>query len=138
MGHAAVVGTGFLARGLRVQNTAGPSKHQAVALRVSSDLSAFYDCDIIAYQDTLYLHSLRHFFRSCLIQGTVDFIFGNGATVLQDCDIQVRHPNANQKNMVTADGRDDPNEPTGITIHLSRIAAAPDTSIIIQGSFGHE
>ncbi|XP_008800482.2 pectinesterase-like [Phoenix dactylifera] len=122
----AVVGEGFLARGLRIQNTAGPSKHQAVALRVGSDLSAFYDCDIIGYQDTLYLHSLRHFFRSCLIQGTVDFIFGNAATVLQDCDIQVRRPNANQKNMVTADGRDDPNEPTGIAIHRSRITAAPD------------
>lgn len=126
----AVVGTGFLARGLRIENTAGPSKHQAVALRVSSDLSAFYDCDLIGYQDTLYLHSLRHFFRSCLIQGTVDFIFGNAATVLQDCDIQLRRPNANQKNMVTADGRDDPDEPTGITIHRSRIAAAPDLEAV--------
>ncbi|XP_010937249.1 pectinesterase [Elaeis guineensis] len=122
----AVVGAGFLARGLSIQNTAGPSKHQAVALRVSSDLSAFYDCDIIAYQDTLYLHSLRHFFRSCLIQGTVDFIFGNGATVLQDCDIQLWRPGANQKNMVTADGREDPDEPTGIAIHRSRITAAAD------------
>ncbi|CAL9061359.1 pectinesterase [Musa acuminata AAA Group] len=130
----AVVGEGFLARGLRIENTAGPSKHQAVALRVGADLSAFYDCDILGYQDTLYLHSLRQFFRGCLIQGTVDFIFGNAAAVLQDCDIQVRRPNPNQKNMVTASGRDDPNEPTGIVIHRSRITAAPDLAPV-QGSF---
>ncbi|WOL09400.1 hypothetical protein Cni_G18153 [Canna indica] len=122
----AAVGEGFLARGLRIENTAGPSKHQAVALRVGSDLSAFYDCEILGYQDTLYVHSLRQFFRGCLVQGTVDFIFGNAAAVLQDCDIQVRRPDPNQKNMVTASGREDPNEPTGIVIHRSRIAAAPD------------
>ncbi|RRT62445.1 hypothetical protein B296_00040441 [Ensete ventricosum] len=130
----AVVGEGFLARGLRIENTAGPSKHQAVALRVGADFSAFYDCDILGYQDTLYIHSLRQFFRGCLIQGTVDFIFGNAAAVLQDCDIQVRRPNPNQKNMVTASGRDDPNEPTGIVIHRSRITAAPDLAPV-QGSF---
>ncbi|CAI9760964.1 unnamed protein product [Fraxinus pennsylvanica] len=48
----AVVGDGFLARDVTFQNTAGPSKHQAVALRVNADLSAFYRCDMLAYQDT--------------------------------------------------------------------------------------
>ncbi|KAH0460437.1 hypothetical protein IEQ34_011100 [Dendrobium chrysotoxum] len=122
----AAVGSGFLARDLRVENTAGPSKHQAVALRVGSDLSAFYNCDIIAHQDTLYVHSLRQFFRSCLIQGTVDFIFGNAAAVFQDCDIQARKPGLNQMNMVTAQGRSDPDEPTGIVLQSCRIAAAED------------
>ncbi|KAI0507359.1 hypothetical protein KFK09_013482 [Dendrobium nobile] len=122
----AAVGSGFLARDLRIENTAGPSKHQAVALRVGSDLSAFYNCDIIAHQDTLYVHSLRQFFRSCLIQGTVDFIFGNAAAVFQDCDVQARRPGLNQKNMVTAQGRSDPNEPTGIVLQSCRIAATDD------------
>ncbi|XP_074577593.1 pectinesterase-like [Curcuma longa] len=122
----AVVGEGFLARGLRIENTAGPAKHQAVALRVGADLSAFYDCDIVGHQDTLYVHSLRQFFRSCLVQGTIDFIFGSAAAVLQDCDIQAGRPGPGQKNMITASGREDPNEPTGIVIHRSRITAAPD------------
>ncbi|GJN33409.1 hypothetical protein PR202_gb22006 [Eleusine coracana subsp. coracana] len=49
----AVVGMGFLARDLTVENAAGPSKHQAVALRVNADLSAFYRCSFVGYQDTL-------------------------------------------------------------------------------------
>ncbi|XVF86991.1 hypothetical protein PTKIN_Ptkin18bG0084800 [Pterospermum kingtungense] len=122
----AAVGEGFLARDLTFQNTAGPSKHQAVALRVGADLSAFYECDILAYQDTLYVHSNRQFYVNCLIAGTVDFIFGNGAAVFQDCDIHARKPNSGQKNMVTAQGRKDPNQNTGIVIHKCRIGATSD------------
>lgn len=130
----AVVGNGFLARGITFENTAGPSKHQAVALRVGSDLSAFYECDMLAYQDTLYVHSLRQFYINCLVAGTVDFIFGNGAVVLQDCDIHARRPNSGQKNMVTAQGRTDPNQNTGIVIQKSRIGATSDL-LPVQSSF---
>ncbi|XP_068661800.1 pectinesterase-like [Aristolochia californica] len=122
----AVVGTGFIARDITFQNTAGPSKGQAVALRVGSDFSAFYHCDMLAFQDTLYVHSLRQFFRSCLVVGTVDFIFGNAAVVFQDCDIHARRPNSGQANMITAQGRDDPNENTGIVIQNCRIGATSD------------
>ncbi|ESR40040.1 Pectinesterase/pectinesterase inhibitor 3 [Citrus sinensis] len=130
----AVVGEGFLARDITFQNTAGPSKHQAVALRVGADLSAFYNCDMLAYQDTLYVHSNRQFFVNCLIAGTVDFIFGNAAAVLQNCDIHARKPNSGQKNMVTAQGRTDPNQNTGIVIQKSRIGATSDLKPV-QGSF---
>ncbi|TYH69246.1 hypothetical protein ES332_D05G042100v1 [Gossypium tomentosum] len=126
----AAVGDGFLARDITFQNTAGPSKHQAVALRVGSDLSAFYRCDILAYQDTLYVHSLRQFYSQCLVAGTVDFIFGNAAAVLQDCDIHARRPNPNQRNMVTAQGRSDPNENTGIVIQKCRIGATSDLEAV--------
>ncbi|KAH7683663.1 Pectinesterase protein [Dioscorea alata] len=122
----AVAGEGFLARSLRIENTAGPSKHQAVALRVNADHAAFYDCDIFGYQDTLYVHSFRQFFKNCTIQGTVDFIFGNAAVVFQNCEIQARLPNHNQKNMITAQSRDDINEPTGIVIQHCRISSTPD------------
>ncbi|KAI4355357.1 hypothetical protein L6164_004138 [Bauhinia variegata] len=130
----AVVGERFLARDITFQNTAGPSKHQAVALRVGADLSAFYRCDILAYQDTLYVHNNRQFFVGCLIAGTVDFIFGNSAVVLQDCDIHARRPNSGQKNMVTAQGRVDPNQNTGIVIQNSRIGATKDLEPV-KGSF---
>ncbi|KAK8490294.1 hypothetical protein V6N13_098031 [Hibiscus sabdariffa] len=126
----AAVGDGFLARDITFQNTAGPSKHQAVALRVGSDLSAFYRCDILAYQDTLYVHSLRQFYSGCLIAGTVDFIFGNAAAVFQDCDIHARRPDPNQRNMVTAQGRDDPNQNTGLVIQKCRIGATHDLEAV--------
>ncbi|KAL2462493.1 Pectinesterase/pectinesterase inhibitor 3 [Forsythia ovata] len=122
----AVVGEKFLARDITFQNTAGPSKHQAVALRVGSDLSAFYRCDMLAYQDTLYVHNNRQFFIQCIISGTVDFIFGNAAAVFQDCDIHARRPDSGQKNMVTAQGRTDPNQNTGIVIQKCRIGATSD------------
>ncbi|KAD4584902.1 hypothetical protein E3N88_22503 [Mikania micrantha] len=130
----AAVGSGFLARDITFQNTAGPSGDQAVALRVGSDLSAFYQCGILAYQDTLYVHSNRQFFSKCMVAGTVDFIFGNAAVVLQDCDIQPRRPDPNQKNMVTAQGRTDPNQNTGIVIQKCRIAATSDLQPV-QASF---
>lgn len=123
-----------MARDITFQNTAGPSKHQAVALRVGSDLSAFYRCDVLAYQDTLYVHSLRQFYVNCIIAGTVDFIFGNAAAVLQDCDIHARRPNPGQRNMVTAQGRDDPNQNTGIVIQKCRIGATSDLQAV-KGSF---
>lgn len=131
---AAIVGGNFLARDITFQNTAGPAKHQAVALRVGADLSAFYNCDIIAYQDTLYVHNNRQFFVNCFISGTVDFIFGNSAVVFQNCDIHARRPNSGQKNMVTAQGRVDPNQNTGIVIQKCRIGATKDLEGV-KGNF---
>lgn len=131
---AAVVGSGFIARGITFENYAGPSKHQAVALRSGSDLSAFYQCSFVAYQDTLYVHSLRQFYRACDVYGTVDFIFGNAAVVLQNCNLYARKPNPNQRNIFTAQGREDPNQNTGISILNSKVAAAADL-IPVQSSF---
>ncbi|KAL1161596.1 hypothetical protein V6Z11_A07G146200, partial [Gossypium hirsutum] len=130
----AVVGNGFIAKGITIENSAGPSKHQAVALRSGSDLSAFYKCSFVAYQDTLYVHSLRQFYRECDIYGTVDFIFGNAAAVFQACNLYARKPNPNQKNIFTAQGREDPNQNTGISILNSKIAAAADL-IPLKSSF---
>ncbi|EPS67019.1 pectinesterase, partial [Genlisea aurea] len=127
----AVVGANFLARDITFQNTAGAVKHQAVALRVSADLTAFYRCGINAYQDTLYAHSLRQFYTNCTITGTVDFIFGNAASVFQGCHISARRPLAGQENTVTAQGRTDPNQNTGIVIQQSTIDAAAELLPVI-------
>ncbi|CAH9117463.1 unnamed protein product [Cuscuta epithymum] len=122
----AAVGNGFLAKGITFENYAGPEKHQAVAVRTGSDQSAFFNCSFVAYQDTLYVHSLRQFYRDCDIYGTVDFIFGNAAVVFQNCNLYARKPMVNQKNIFTAQGRDDPNQNTGISILNSKVAAAAD------------
>ncbi|KAK9142113.1 hypothetical protein Syun_011513 [Stephania yunnanensis] len=122
----AVAGQGFIARDITFENTAGPEKHQAVALRCDSDLSAFYKCGIRGYQDTLYAHSLRQFYRECVITGTVDFIFGNGAVVIQNCQIIARKPLPQQKNSITAQGRKDPNQNTGFSIQFCNITGDSD------------
>ncbi|WOL10315.1 hypothetical protein Cni_G19070 [Canna indica] len=130
----AVVGTGFLMRDITIENSAGPSKHQAVALRVGADLSAFYKCSFVGYQDTLYVHSLRQFYRECDVYGTIDFIFGNAAVVFQNCNLYARKPNSNQQNIFTAQGREDPNQNTGISIQNCKVTAASDLAVV-QSSF---
>ncbi|CAJ2670065.1 unnamed protein product [Trifolium pratense] len=50
----AAVGDGFIAQDIGFLNTAGPEKHQAVALFVGSDKSVINRCKIDAFQDTLY------------------------------------------------------------------------------------
>ncbi|CAI9767834.1 unnamed protein product [Fraxinus pennsylvanica] len=122
----AVVGAGFVAVNMTFRNTAGAIKHQAVAVRNGADLSTFYSCSFEAYQDTLYVHSLRQFYRECDIYGTVDFIFGNAAAVFQNCNLYPRLPLPNQFNAITAQGRMDPNQNTGISIQNCMIRPADD------------
>ncbi|KAK1436946.1 hypothetical protein QVD17_02730 [Tagetes erecta] len=129
----AALGEGFLARDITFVNTAGTIGEQAVALRVGSDLSAFYNCSMEGYQDTLYVQYNRQFFVNCLVTGTIDFIFGNAAVVFQSCYIVARKPNPTQQNMITAQGRTDINMPTGIVLHQCNIDAAPDLKAV-QGS----
>ncbi|KAL6341748.1 hypothetical protein AAG906_037992 [Vitis piasezkii] len=129
---SAVVGDGFIARGMTFRNTAGASNHQAVALRSGSDLSVYYQCSFEGYQDTLYTYSERQFYRGCDIYGTVDFIFGNAAVVFQNCNIYARNP-PNKINTVTAQGRTDLNQNTGISIHDCKVTAASDLKLV-QGS----
>ncbi|XXG81627.1 hypothetical protein AAC387_Pa09g2213 [Persea americana] len=120
-----VSGGGFIARDISIVNSAGPSGEQAVALRVSSDKAVIYRCALDGYQDTLYTLSDRQFYRETDIYGTVDFIFGNSAAVFQNCNLIAKksgHPN-----YVTAQGRSDPNQNTGISIQNCKISGSSNT-----------
>uniref|UniRef100_A0A7C9AVP5 Pectinesterase n=1 Tax=Opuntia streptacantha TaxID=393608 RepID=A0A7C9AVP5_OPUST len=119
----AVAGRGFIAKDMGFKNTAGAEKHQAVAFRSGSDRSIFYRCFFDGYQDTLYAHSNRQFYRECTITGTIDFIFGNAAVVFQKCNIQPRQPMPKQFNTITAQGKKDPNQNTGTSIQKCTISA---------------
>ncbi|CAM8983403.1 unnamed protein product [Rhodiola kirilowii] len=130
----AVTATGFVMVNMTIRNTAGAAKHQAVALRSGADLSAFYSCSFEAYQDTLYTHSLRQFYRDCDVYGTVDFIFGNAAVVLQNCNLYPRLPMSGQFNAITAQGRTDPNQNTGTSIHSCNIVASPELAASSGGT----
>ena len=126
-----MVSQGFLAVNITFRNTAGPIKHQAVAVRNGADLSTFYSCSFEGYQDTLYTHSMRQFYSECDIYGTVDFIFGNAAVVFQNCNLYPRLPSTGQFNAITAQGRTDPNQNTGTSIHNATIKAADDLAPMI-------
>lgn len=122
----AVSGRGFIARDMAFRNTAGPEKHQAVALRSDSDLSVYYRCGIYGYQDSLYTHTMRQFYRECKITGTVDFIFGDATAVFQNCQLLAKKGLPSQKNTITAQGRKDPNEPSGFSFQFCNVSADSD------------
>ncbi|KAG2315227.1 hypothetical protein Bca52824_018349 [Brassica carinata] len=95
------------------ENTAGAARHQAVALRVSADFAVFLNCHMDGYQDTLYVHTHR----------TIDFVFGDAKAVFQNCEFVIHCPLDNQQCIVTAQGRNDRRDTTGIVIQNSRITA---------------
>lgn len=70
------------------QNTApvppaGAIGKQAVAFRATGDTAAFLGCKFLGAQDTLYDHLGRHYYKDCYIEGSVDFIFGNGLSLYE-------------------------------------------------------
>lgn len=88
---------GFTARGITFANDwlradhPGVTGTQAVALKVMGDRSAFLGCRFLGHQDTLYADSpaltmfARQYFRGCYVEGDVDFVFGRGTAVFEDC-----------------------------------------------------
>ncbi|MCH90629.1 putative pectinesterase 53-like [Trifolium medium] len=107
---------------LLLYNTAKPrigSKNdQAVALRISGDKGAFYNSEFYGYQDTLYDHQGLHYFKDCKIQGTVDFIFGNGKSLYEGCTI---NSIAENSGFITAQKRSSLTMDTGFSILNSRV-----------------
>ncbi|PHT66675.1 hypothetical protein T459_31100 [Capsicum annuum] len=81
------------------RNTAGATKHQAMALMSTADLSVFYHCKFDAYQDTLYPHSNRQFYRECNIYGTVDFIFGKLSSCFPELHSDTNKTKTKKQNM---------------------------------------
>ena len=62
---------------------------QAVALMLDlgSDRATIVDVKISGFQDTLFPNSGRTYFKNCEVSGHVDFIFGAGQAVFDECDI---------------------------------------------------
>jgi len=70
----------------------GPNGAQAVALMLDagSDRAAFDRVDFHGHQDTLFADAGRSFFRDCRITGSVDFIFGGGNALFEQCELHSR------------------------------------------------
>lgn len=106
----------FTARHLTFQNDSGFGYQvgQALALYVDGDRCLFEDCSLLGSQDTLFTAPLpqkemqaggfkgpgehkprtmgRHCYKSCYIQGDVDFIFGSAVCWFEDCVIFSKFP----------------------------------------------
>ena len=105
------------------QNTApapmpGMQGWQAVAFRISGDKAFFFGCGFYGAQDTLCDDAGRHYFRDCYIEGSIDFIFGNGRSLYKDCEL---HSTAQRFGSVAAQGRHGPCERTGFAFVNCRV-----------------
>ncbi|KAF5752481.1 hypothetical protein HS088_TW01G00392 [Tripterygium wilfordii] len=87
----------------------------AVAALIAGDKSSFYRCRFSGLQDTLWDVQGRHYFKKCTIQGAVDFIFGNGQSIYENCEIEVLGSELEPglQGYITAQGRSNPNDPNG-------------------------
>ncbi len=107
----AVIGQHITFKHLTIKNSSGYGLTigQAVALSVYGDHFKAIDCQFIGHQDTLFIGPLpidlteryhdflptsflqtkriHAFFYSCRIEGDVDFIFGSGIALFQQCEI---------------------------------------------------
>lgn len=121
-----VMANGFMARNLAFENSApapppGAVGAQAVALQISGDQSAFYSCAFLGAQDTLYDHRGRHYFKSCWIQGSIDFIFGDGLSFYEECEL---HTISTTAGSVTAQKRKARTEDTGFSFLNCSVSGA--------------
>lgn len=81
-------GTDFTLENMTVQNSAGRTAGQAVALYAEGDRGIFRNVKLLGYQDTLQADKGRQYFVDSHIEGTVDFIFGSSAAVFENNIIQ--------------------------------------------------
>tara|TARA_R110002050_G_scaffold273113_1_gene417065 strand:- start:59741 stop:60775 length:1035 start_codon:yes stop_codon:yes gene_type:complete len=83
-----VEGDDFVAKNLTIKNTSGPVG-QAVALSVNANRCYFENCNLLGFQDTLYIagEGFKQYFRNCFIEGSTDFIFGEATVLFEDCII---------------------------------------------------
>lgn len=84
-----IIGNGFEAENLTIENTAGPTG-QAQAITVQADKVVFINCNLTGYQDTIYFWSdgKRTYFKNCLVVGRTDYIYGGGIAFFQSCEIR--------------------------------------------------
>lgn len=118
-----VLANNFSARNISFKNTApapmpGMEGWQAVAFRISGDKAYFLGCGFYGAQDTLCDDEGRHYFKECYIEGSIDFIFGNGRSMYKHCEI---HSIAKEFGSIAAQDRRQPDEKTGFAFVQCRV-----------------
>ncbi len=96
-----VAANNFTAENITIRNTSQAA--QAVAVMNNGDRQIFYKCNILGYQDTYYNWGGsgpgRIYNKDCLIEGSVDFMFGRDVVVSDSCII---HENRNKGTLTAA------------------------------------
>jgi pectinesterase len=118
-------------------NEAANGASQALALYVKADRQRFRNVRIVGDQDTLLVHgSVRAYFYKSYIEGDVDFIYGSGTSVFDNCEIFSSTRNSSNNGYVTASAT--PGSKTyGILIANSRLTSDGAAGTVYLGRPWH-
>jgi len=155
--HTATVnvsGDDFVAENITFQNdfkiTRDPNitGSQALALKVTGDRAIFHNVRLLGLQDTLYAGSkgctgdgptrnctpARQYFSDCYIEGHFDFIFGDGKSVFDHCEIHSK-PLVDPliDGFLTAQSKTYPRQDSGYLIYKSKLTADKGVSKVWLG-----
>ncbi|MET1071372.1 MAG: pectinesterase family protein, partial [Umezawaea sp.] len=89
---AFVYGKDFVATNLTISNdfdeNSTPSGQQAVALHLNADRAVLRNVRLLGDQDTFLVNdATRAYVVGSYVEGTVDFVFGGGTIVFDNCDV---------------------------------------------------
>jgi len=93
----------------------------ALMLDLGSDRATFVNVKILGNQDTLFPNAGRSYFYKSEIRGNVDFIFGAGQAVFDDCDIVSLDRGSKTTNGYVTAASTDTSQPFGFLFVNSRL-----------------
>jgi pectinesterase len=107
----------------------------AVMTYDGADRTTFVDVRMLGYQDTFLPNVGRHYLYHTEIRGHVDFIFGAGRAVFEDCDIVSRDRFSTANNGYVTAASTDSAQPYGFLFVRSRLkketpSMAPNTVVL--------
>ncbi|XP_010480257.1 PREDICTED: putative pectinesterase 10 [Camelina sativa] len=105
-----------------------PAIKVAPAIKLTADKAWLYGCSFISVQDTVNDFQGRHYFKNCYIEGAIDFIWGQGQSIYQNCVIHVRgitkaigKEDGMLPGYITAQGRESEKDTSGFVFRNCKI-----------------
>ncbi|WP_030439902.1 pectinesterase family protein [Actinoplanes subtropicus] len=127
--------------GVTIANTYG-SGSQALALYAGGDRQTYRNVRLLGYQDTFLSwggtgsKQVRQYVYKSYIEGAVDFIYGNGALVIDSSTIHSLNLNSSNNGYITAAATNASN-PYGILITRSTLSSSAAAKTVALGRCWH-
>jgi pectinesterase len=129
-------------KGLTIANTYAARDSQALALYAGGDRQVYRNVRLLGYQDTFLSwggtgsSQVRQYVYKSYIEGAVDFIYGNGAVVVDSTTIKSLDRGSSNNGFITAAATNASN-PYGILITRSTLTGPSATQTVALGRCWH-
>jgi pectinesterase len=129
-------------KGVTIANTYAAHDSQALALYAGGDRQVYRNVRLLGYQDTFLSwggtgsSQVRQYVYKSYIEGAVDFIYGNGALVIDSTTIRSLDRRSSNNGYITAAATNSSN-PYGILITRSTLVSAAAAQTVALGRCWH-